>query len=230
MENVQILKSAAKPGRMAVIILIITIVYSTLSGLLLALWPIWKYDYYVENIVLISNVKAFLFYALTLLFIVYLLIWFARIYRFYLLTGAIPGSKPTTTLAVLYWFIPIVNLFKPCELLIQVFNNIDVQLLFKGVRQKRVFSDAKLIIWWILFLYRYVFSYGVSYCFGQLFALRLLEDQKVQMIVSSVYSIFSLAAIILFLIFTVWMISSYVKAEKKLFEQSDILSNQSFNN
>ena len=128
------------------------------------------------------------------------LIWFYRSNKNTHAFGAREVSSPR--MAVIWWFIPILNLWKPYQLAQQIWKASDpLMVLSNGTEWKKSSSSDIIKIWWLLAILSVVVSLSVQFFIPPVNAQSLFEpryetkpsifSEQFQVIISSILGIIS---------------------------------------
>ena len=144
-------RSISKITKWLVILSIATIVIALINtGAFFAI------NYQTRDVQLQSTVLVFLIIAALILIIeivalIMTLYWFYRANKNIHVFGAKEVSSPI--MAVVWWFIPILDLWKPHSVAQQIWKASNPQIILSnGIEWKNSPSSNVIIIWWVLFL------------------------------------------------------------------------------
>ncbi|TGL58713.1 DUF4328 domain-containing protein [Leptospira sarikeiensis] len=120
------------------------LVLKLIKGIEISDLTIEKYDYFDS---LISSVT----FGLYVISIVTFLNWFAPAYLN--LLDRIPSLSATNTQLILSWFIPIINLYRPFDIMKEMFRRSQELLIEKKFISNKIFNISLLSWWWNLWIF-----------------------------------------------------------------------------
>ena len=108
-------------------------------------------DVQLQSTVLVSLIIAALILIIEIVALIMTLYWFYRANKNIHVFGAKEVSSPI--MAVVWWFIPILDLWKPHSVAQQIWKASNPQIILSnGIEWKNSPSSNVIIIWWVLFL------------------------------------------------------------------------------
>lgn len=142
--------------------------------------------------------------------IVTFLRWFRRAY--YNLDAKLGNLDYTDGWAAGSWFVPVVNLYKPYQIMKELYTKTDLYLEFlNDERYTKKLSTSILPVWWVLWL-------------GSRIAISLISDLSsdssslIELSDSTVFSLFGALLSILLCLITIIVIMDYNRAENLMYE------------
>jgi hypothetical protein len=123
------------------------------------------------------------------------------------------------------WFVPIMNWFRPLQIMKELYTYTPEFLTNKGVEFENKLQKWSLIVWWTLWI-----TGGILGNIGSQLSRR--AEEAVEFIFSTNISIIGNVIGIVLAIITVKIISDYAKVEPLLFETEDLndqINSDSFN-
>lgn len=169
----------------------------------------------LEGIQTVNIITSFFSMALTIAFLICLICWSSRVYNNYLATRVDDNEVTSATMAVVYWFIPLVNLVMPYILLKRTMEGIDSIFISGGIERNRTTSHILLVTWWIVFiLVFFILPIG-----GQLIQMnidyRSMGMQEIGILYSAIWLV-NVAFLFVFGILTFFLVRFFRQAEKQI--------------
>ncbi len=111
------------------------------------------------------------------------LLWYSRAYRNVIAMG-LNRPRYGTRWAVAYWFIPIVNLFRPKQVINDIWRGSNPDL---GPNWQQSSLHPLLLFWWIAWLVSaFAARYAINQSFDDVNTLNALHDEAVAYVVSDI--------------------------------------------
>ena len=128
---------------------IASIIITVINSIIFSAIPVPSSDFPYGGIGFVTLIIAFANLVIVIVIVVITLIWFYRANKNIHAFGAKDVSSPR--MAVIWWFIPIMHLWKPYEVAQQIWKASNPQMvLSNGTEWKKSSSSNTIKIWWLL--------------------------------------------------------------------------------
>lgn len=181
---------------------IVLIIISVINSMVFSTVPVSSSELTYDNIGYVSLLVAFVNLVIVIVIGIVTLIWFYRANKNIHSFNAKDVSSPR--MAVIWWFIPIANIWKPYQVAQQIWKASDPQIvLSNGTEWKKSPSSNTIKIWWLLGILSILVSVSLQFFFPTASAQFLFEhtyeegestifnEQQLQIVVSSIIGIIS---------------------------------------
>lgn len=176
------------------------IVITIINSVIFSLFSVPSSDVQNGNIVFTTFVIGIVNLIVVIVIGIITLIWFYRANKNIHAFGAKEVSSPR--MAVIWWLIPILNLWKPYQVAQQIWKASDPQMvLSNGTEWKKSSSSNIIKIWWLLAILSIVISISMQFFIPTVNAQFLFEpkyetkptifNEQFQIMVSSILGIIS---------------------------------------
>lgn len=168
-----------------------------------------------EELQAFNTGTSFLSMALIIAFLICLICWFSCVYNNYLATRVDDNNVTSATMAVVYWFIPLVNLVMPYILLKKAMDNTNSILVSVGIIRNRATSTILLVVWWCMFFFEFYVYPIVSLLMHMNLDYQSMQMQKIEMFFTAIWLI-GIVLLLVFGILTFFLVRFFRQAEKQI--------------
>lgn len=168
-----------------------------------------------EELQAFNTGTSFLSMALIIAFLICLICWFSRVYNNYLATRVDDSKVTSATMAVVYWFIPLVNLVMPYVLLKKAMDNTNSILVSVGIIRNRATTTILLVVWWWMFFFEFYIYPIVNLVIRINIDYRSMGMQEIGILYSAIWLV-NVAFLFVFGILTFFLVRFFRQAEKQM--------------